>query len=111
MYLQHIHLMNYRNYENQELNLNRGINVLIGANGQGKTNLLEAIYMSSYGNSFKTHSDSEIVKFGESNYFIKSFFREENGISHTINTYYDSSKNVKKIIEILTQYNFYALLL
>ena len=44
MYLQHIHLINYRNYENQELKLNRGINVLIGSNGQGKTNLLEAIY-------------------------------------------------------------------
>ena len=90
---------NFRNLENKTIDLLSKEVYFVGENGQGKSNLLEAIYMSSYGNSFKTHSDSEIVKFGESNYFIKSFFREENGISHTINTYYDSSKNVKKIIE------------
>ena len=92
-------LNNFRNLENKTIDLLSKEVYFVGENGQGKSNLLEAIYMSSYGNSFKTHSDSEIVKFGESNYFIKSFFREENGISHTINTYYDSSKNIKKIIE------------
>ena len=92
-------LNNFRNLENKTIDLLSKEVYFVGENGQGKSNLLEAIYMSSYGNSFKTHSDSEIVKFGESNFFIKSFFREENGISHTINTYYDSSKNIKKIIE------------
>ena len=57
MYLKHIHLINYRNYENQELNLNRGINVLIGANGQGKTNLLEAIYYLAAGSNFRGNKD------------------------------------------------------
>lgn len=57
MHLQTIHLFNYRNYQNQELRLNRGINVLIGANGQGKTNLLEAIYYLAAGNNFQGHKD------------------------------------------------------
>ena len=61
MYLQHIHLINYRNYENQELNLNRGINVLIGANGQGKTNLLEAIYYLAAGSNFRGNKDIELI--------------------------------------------------
>ena len=66
-------LNNFRNLENKTIDLLSKEVYFVGENGQGKSNLLEAIYMSSYGNSFKTHSDSEIVKFGESNYFIKSF--------------------------------------
>ena len=92
-------LNNFRNLENKTIDLLSKEVYFVGENGQGKSNLLEAIYMSSYGNSFKTRSDSEIVKFNETNFFIKSFFREENGICHSINTYYDSSKNIKKVIE------------
>ncbi len=62
MYLQHIHLVHYRNYENQQLNLNRGINVLLGANGQGKTNLLEAIYYLSVGTNFRGNKDLELIQ-------------------------------------------------
>lgn len=61
MYLQQLHLINYRNYKNQELQLNRGINVLIGANGQGKTNLLEAIYYLSMGANFRGNKDLELI--------------------------------------------------
>ena len=90
---------NFRNLENKTIDLLSKEVYFVGENGQGKSNLLEAIYMSSYGNSFKTHADSEIVRYNESSFFIKCFFREENGNSHTINTYYDSSKPIKKIIE------------
>lgn len=92
-------LNNFRNLENKTIDLLSKEVYFVGENGQGKSNLLEAIYMSSYGNSFKTHADSEIVRYNESSFFIKCFFREENGNSHTINTYYDSSKTIKKIIE------------
>mgnify|MGYP003293301698 CR=1 FL=1 len=94
---------NFRNLENKTIDLLSKEVYFVGENGQGKSNLLEAIYMSSYGNSFKTHSDSEIVKFNETNFFIKSFFREENGISHTINMYYDSSKNICMLINELVE--------
>ena len=90
---------NFRNLENKSIDLLAKEVYFVGENGQGKSNLLEAIYMSSYGNSFKTHSDSEIVKYNNTNFFIKAFFKENDGISHTINTYYDSTKNIKKVIE------------
>ena len=61
MYLQTIHLFNYRNYQNQELTLNRGINVLIGANGQGKTNLLEAIWSCTGCRSFRGAKEKDFI--------------------------------------------------
>lgn len=94
-----LNFKNFRNLENKSIDLLAKEVYFVGENGQGKSNLLEAIYMSSYGNSFKTHSDSEIVKYNNTNFFIKAFFKENDGISHTINTYYDSTKNIKKIIE------------
>lgn len=94
-----LNFKNFRNLENKSIDLLAKEVYFVGENGQGKSNLLEAIYMSSYGNSFKTHSDSEIVKYNNINFFIKAFFKENDGITHTINTYYDSTKNIKKVIE------------
>ncbi len=68
MYLQHLHLINYRNYRNQEINLNRGINILLGANGQGKTNLLESIYYLATGGNFRGNKDLELIQW-EAPYF------------------------------------------
>ena len=47
MYVSSIRLRNYRNYKNQIINFDRGMNIVIGNNGEGKTNLLEAIYLLS----------------------------------------------------------------
>lgn len=68
MYLQHIHLYHYRNYTNQQIDLNRGINILIGENGQGKTNLLEAIYYLATGGNFRGNKDLELIEWNQ-NYF------------------------------------------
>ena len=45
MYLKKINLTNFRNYENQEILLNKGINIFYGDNAQGKTNIIEAIFL------------------------------------------------------------------
>ncbi len=47
MYLENIALQNFRNYELAELSFSPSINVLIGENAQGKTNLIESIYFSN----------------------------------------------------------------
>ena len=47
-------LDNFRNYNHFFIEFDRDINILIGSNGQGKTNLIEAIYLLSVGKSFKT---------------------------------------------------------
>jgi DNA replication and repair protein RecF len=61
MYLQRVHIKQWRNLLNVELTLSPSINVLIGANGSGKTSFLEAIYYLSRGRSFRTHLFAHLV--------------------------------------------------
>ena len=56
---------NFRNHSNSTLQLSAGINVLVGPNAQGKTNLLEAIYLSCVGRGWRTVRDNEMVQFGK----------------------------------------------
>ncbi len=65
MYINKIKLKNFRNYEEQEIELNKNINIFYGDNAQGKTNIIESIYLSSIGKSFRTNKDIELVKFNE----------------------------------------------
>lgn len=71
MYVNKISLKNYRNIERTEIQLKKGINILYGNNAQGKTNILESIYMCSTGRSHRTHIDKEIIKFNETDAHIK----------------------------------------
>lgn len=65
MYIKKINLKNFRNYENQEIELNQGTNIFYGDNAQGKTNIVEAVFLCSMGKSFRSKKDSELVKFDE----------------------------------------------
>lgn len=58
-----IHLVNFRNYSDQKIELSSGINVITGENAQGKTNLLESVYMLSCGHGFRTRFDKELISF------------------------------------------------
>jgi len=62
MYINKINLTNFRNYEEQEVILDKNINIFYGNNAQGKTNLLEAIYLCAIGKSYRTNRDKELVK-------------------------------------------------
>ena len=55
----------FRNIEHAEVVFEEGVNVLAGANAQGKTNLLEAIFYTSIGKSFRTPHDEDLIQFGE----------------------------------------------
>lgn len=94
MYLRHIHLLHYRNYDDQQLNLNRGINVLIGPNGQGKTNLLEAIYYLAAGSNFRGNKDLELIQW-ESPYFrlIGQMKKDTSERLYELEIYVDQEKN------------------
>ena len=74
MYIKKIKLLNFRNYDEQEIELNKNINIFYGDNAQGKTNILEAIYMSSTTKSYKQAKDKEIIKFGEEEAHIKTIY-------------------------------------
>ena len=63
MQLNSLKLLNFRNYDNLYIDFNKKVNLLVGKNGQGKTNIVESIYMLSFGKSFRTNKDKEIIKF------------------------------------------------
>ena len=60
-----INLCNFRNTVDECVELDEGINVFLGENAQGKTNLLEGIYYISLGKSFRTTHEAEVIRFGE----------------------------------------------
>ena len=66
MRINSIVLQNFRNYTNLELDFNEHRNIIVGENAQGKTNLIEAIYMAAFAKSFRTINAGDMVKFGES---------------------------------------------
>ena len=65
MELRKLFLQNFRSYAQAELELHPGVNLLLGDNGVGKTNLLEAVTYLSMGHSFRTRKEREMIKLGE----------------------------------------------
>lgn len=61
MYIQKVKLENFRNYEKVEIEFDKNVNIIYGDNAQGKTNILEAIFVCSLGKSFRTNKDKELI--------------------------------------------------
>ncbi|BAL81712.1 putative DNA replication and repair protein RecF [Selenomonas ruminantium subsp. lactilytica TAM6421] len=62
MHIYTLRLRNYRNYEALELTFDPNINVFLGPNAQGKTNIIEAVYYASLGHSHRTHTDADLIR-------------------------------------------------
>lgn len=90
-------LNNFRNHVDTKILFSDRFNIIYGDNGQGKTNILEAIYLCASGRSHRTSKDSELVRFGSSSYNINTFVRNKN-LDRDINIYY--LFNQKKQISI-----------
>ena len=65
MYISSLSLKNFRNYTDQTAEFSPLTNVIYGNNAQGKTNILEALYLFSQGRSHRAKTDRELIKFGE----------------------------------------------
>lgn len=65
MLVSSLKLNNYRNYTSKNINFNKGLNIIIGKNGVGKTNILESLIVLSNTKSFRTLDDSDLIKKGE----------------------------------------------
>ena len=90
-------LKNFRNYEQLELLLKEGANVFVGQNGQGKTNVLEAISLLSVGRSFRTARDLDMVQFGHDDARVSAVVQNLHG-QYTIDM--KLGKSIKKAVKI-----------
>ena len=64
MKLQSLKLYDFRNYAAAGVQLHPGVNLIVGENAQGKTNLLESVFYLSTGKSFRTARNQELIRFG-----------------------------------------------
>ena len=77
MYIKNIKITNFRNYEQLDFDLNKDINIIYGNNAQGKTNILEAIFLCSFGKSFRTSKEKEMIKFNEEKALVEIIYQKK----------------------------------
>lgn len=78
MYIKKIKLENFRNYDYEEIELNEKTNIFFGDNAQGKTNILESIFVASLGKSFRTSREEELIKENKKTAKIQIDFMKNN---------------------------------
>lgn len=96
MILNRLILKNFRNYEEQAIELNRRLNFIYGDNGHGKTNILEAVSLLTYGRSFIGAVDSECVKFGSEEFLIEGEFENDLKNKFAVRLVYSLATKKKK---------------
>ena len=77
MWIKKLKINNFRNYKEQEIELKKGINIFYGDNAQGKTNIIEAIYLCVMGKSFRTSKDKELINIDFENALIEAEYQKE----------------------------------
>ena len=107
MYIKKVKIENFRNYETSEIIFNKNLNNIYGDNAQGKTNILEAIFICGLGKSFRTNKDNELININKnySNVEIEFLKKDREGkIKLELNQkkdFYINDIKVKKISDIL----------
>lgn len=107
MWIKNIELKNYRNYDSLNINFNNNLNIIIGDNAQGKTNLLESIYVLAVTKSFLSNNDKSIIKFNNHYTKIRGTIKEKYNINILEFLINDNGKSVKmnnKEIKKLSDY-------
>lgn len=96
MYIKSLTVDKFRNYFHESVELSEGVNVFYGKNAQGKTNLVEAVYLFSHGRSHRAKTDTELIKFGENISTINiDFFDAQRDYSATMRFCRDGKKQIK----------------
>ena len=76
MYIEKLKLQNFRNYKSQEIEFGKNINIFYGDNAQGKTNILEAIFLCTFGKSFRTSKEKELICLEKENLQVEVAFQK-----------------------------------
>ncbi|WP_420125853.1 DNA replication/repair protein RecF [Longimicrobium sp.] len=97
MFLSRLHLRNYRNFAEQVLELPAQGAAIVGDNGQGKTNLLEAVYYLEIFRSFRGAPDEQLVRFGEDVFRVEGRLEDDEGRSRSVSAAFDRRGRKKKV--------------
>lgn len=97
LYIKNIKLTNYRNYGNLDLDFSERINIIFGDNAQGKTNILESIFLCASGKSHRTQKFLELIKLGEEQNKIELELVKKN---NPLNIQMQFNKNEKRSLTI-----------
>ena len=111
MWISNIKIKDFRNYNNEEINLNNNVNIFYGENGQGKTNIIEAIFLCSMGKSFRTNKDKEMIKLNSERALVEIEFQKSDRdgkikieLANKKNVFINGVK-IKKLSELLGKIN------
>ena len=77
MIIKSLELSDFRNYESLSVHFDKGVNILYGDNAQGKTNILEAIYVSATTKSHKSSKDKDIINFDKEEAHIRTYLEKD----------------------------------
>ncbi len=101
MFIDRLAINNFRNYDEADIHFSNGINILYGNNAQGKTNILEAIYMLATTKSHRGNKDKEIIQFGYDEAHIRADVIK-NDISHRIDMHLRKNKSKGVAVDLVT---------
>ncbi len=108
MYLESIYLRNFRNFNEAEVKFAPGLNIIWGDNAQGKTNLLEALFLLSMGRSFRSQHLAELIREGEVFFYIEAAL-VQNNVSQSVKLSFDG-QNKRLQLNATTHSSFNPLL-
>ena len=111
MWINSIKINNFRNYKLEKINLEKNINIFYGENAQGKTNIIEAIFLCSMGKSFRAKKDKEMILLSKENASVEIEYKklDRDGkikieLNNKKNVYINGIK-IKKLSELLGNIN------
>ncbi|MBO4953557.1 MAG: AAA family ATPase, partial [Clostridia bacterium] len=91
-----ISLQNYRNYEQQTVSFSDGVNLIYGENAQGKTNLLESVFLFSAGKSHRNVKDAQLIRTdAEFSRLVLSFCMNQKDKTAEMHLFHDRRKEIK----------------
>ena len=83
MHVESVTLKNFRNYQDKTVLFKDGLNIIVGQNASGKTNLLESVYVAGIGRSPRTNKYKDMIRWGSEYAYIKVIIKK-NKSTHTI---------------------------
>ena len=111
MWINNINIKKFRNYENEDIKLEKNINIFYGENAQGKTNIIAAIFLCSLGKSFRAKKDIEMIKLNKENSIVEIEYEKTDRdgkikieLGNKKNIYINGIK-IKKLSELLGNLN------